>query len=473
MKNITLLTSLVLSALVVAACGKYEKHPVENIDTYRENGRKELEKGPEKEQVRTETIIVEKPVEVVREQATIDENSLIIAPDRKMVFIEGASTTFKVVARSTIQGVKVKLSGKNLPEGAKLEKSPTEADVYLLTWTPKIYTVPAGESLKEVDVKFGLEVTETPSERVKKALESVTREREATLFVKRTQAVPSDLKIEGLTDEVAEGSVTKFSVTVKVPGIDGQTPRKPMLTIFNDLGQSTGVEYTEQDGTRHVMIDPAQREAVYAGEQKWKFSLVFDTKNIAVRPDMDRRGQSLSQSAVSHVRFNLLVTSPFGTVTPQILKLVKIGMNRPVSSPRFDLAGLTGPALELTPGEKMKFNFTVVSGEPSAALKLELPDLKSLVGSPKLSCKVSPNGASKQDCSLEWTVPCAASDENLKQEIAMTATATIAGRNSEPVRQVLNTIRSKKDKVGCAAPAQATPAPARPAQTRPQTQAGR
>ncbi|MFN7729713.1 MAG: hypothetical protein ACK5P7_11200 [Bdellovibrio sp.] len=457
MKTVNFLTTLglsltTLSVVVMLGCGKYEKHPVENIDTYRDNGRKELEKGPEKQETRTETIIVEKPVEVVREQATIDENALIISPDRRLVFTEGMPATYKVGARSTIAGVKVRLNAKNLPEGAKLEKSPTEADVYLLTWTPKIYTVPANDSLKEIDVKFGIEVTETPSEKVKKALFGITREREVTLQVKRTQAVPTELAIEGLGAEVAEGTITKFQVTVKIPGIDGQAPRKPMLTVFNDLGQTAGVAYLEQDGTRHVMIDPTAREAIYVGDLKWKFSLIFDTKNISARPDLDSRGQTLSQSATSNVRFNLLVTSPFGTVTPQILKLVKIGLNRPVSAPRFDFAGLTGPALELTPGEKMKFNFIVSSADASSTVKLELPDLKTLVGAPKIACKSVINKPAKQECVLEWNVPCAATDAELKQEISMSATAVIAGRNSEPVQQVLNTVRSKKEKVGCAAP---------------------
>lgn len=461
MKTLTRMTILTLAGALVGACGRYEKNPVENLDQLRENGRQEIERGPEKPQVITEYVERPTPPQVVeKESATVNESYLVITPDLEMTYIEGQAATFFVRARSLVPGVKIKLTAQNLPEGAVLRdvsndetvNPKKEKDLYGLTWTAPLYTVPGNQAVKTIRVKFTAQVSEVPAGQDKKTLEGLVREKESVLLIVRNQEAPSDLKIENLPAEVAEGSVTKFQVTVKIPGIDGKTSQKPRLVLsYDGVSMTPGNNYLELDGSRHVVADVNQKEPQYAGDSRWKFSLVFDTKNVSVQPQLAPNGSVLPNADGTRVRLSFKAYSPYGASTPELLKQLKIGLTRPVAAPRFDLSGLGQEVLELTPGEKVKLSFFVASADSTSQVKVELPDLKTLPGGPTLKCAAA--GSAKQDCQLEWAVPCTAADRDLTQEIRMSATATVGGRNSEPVQQTLKTVRSKKEKVNCTNPA--------------------
>lgn len=474
MTNKTSILSLIALSMTLTACGKYDKNPVGNLDQMREAGTKELVLGPDKPQVIREEVVVYVPKEVVREverqvptvvtqvveQATVDEKYLVIAPDLNMNFVEGKSASFKVRARVLLPGAKINLTARNLPEGATLKDVSTANDpgLYELSWAAPLSTVPATSGHKVFTVKLVAQITETKDAADRKLLESLAREKEISLTVFRDQSPPSELVVTNLPNEVSEGSLTSFQVTVKVPGIDGSAAQKPTLQpIFDGVVAAAGQNYQESDGTRHLVADAGKADVEYVGNQTWKFNRVFDTKNIPAQPQLSKDGAVMANADGVRVRLSFKVYSPNGSSTAQVLKQIKIKYDRPVAAPRFDLSGIVGKdALELTPGESLRLHFYVESTDTRAAVKVQIPDLKGLVGSPSLECKDSTTGSFRQACTLRWAVPCSATEEQLKNEIKLSAQGTFSNTSSETASYALKTQKSKTAP-NCAAPVAATP----------------
>ncbi|MEZ0392817.1 MAG: hypothetical protein ACAH59_11425, partial [Pseudobdellovibrionaceae bacterium] len=238
MKNFKTLFLLTLTGSLMSACnGNVDKHPVEDLEEIKAY-QKENYVSKESPQQTTKYIEVEKPVVVEKkvyvpqkeiqvvekpvvqekevpfpvEQATINDKYLVITADSEMQFTEGQTSSFKVLGRSLIAGVKVNLVAKDLPSGATFEKAPgTEIDTYLLKWTPTYSIVPANSVFKTFKVKISAQVTEAPEGKNKEAIQKLMREKELTVFLLKDQKPPTDVTIEGLPDEVSEGSITPFS----------------------------------------------------------------------------------------------------------------------------------------------------------------------------------------------------------------------------------------------------------------------
>jgi hypothetical protein len=101
----------------------------------------------------------------------------------------------------------------------------------------------------------------------------------AVVLVTRQNQVPSNLEVKGLSETVKNSTLTKFSITVKVPGYDEKSQDKPILVISPDpLTYTPGVE-KEWDASRHVTF--ANHQSVkYIGNETWQFDLTLDTQNI-------------------------------------------------------------------------------------------------------------------------------------------------------------------------------------------------
>lgn len=331
-KNINLITIMSLS-LAIGACGDYKKDPVPDISEMRRDGKVEIQKGPNAARTVIREVVVEKTVEVIKEASTIDEKFIVITPDRQMTFNEGQKGQFKIRARSLVPGVAIKLAAQGLPDGAKIEKSASEQDVYILSWTPALYTIPSNDSMKAYTAKVTAEVTAARTPQELEKLKGLLREKEIDLFLFKNQEALSSLNVAGLSSVVDENTVTPFSVTVKVPGTDQKTPVKPRLTVTYDNVKSTaGNDFLELDGARYV--DLAKTEPEFIGDATWKFSLTFDTKKYSVQPQLGRDGSILPQADGTRVRLNLKVYSPYGLSTPESLVQVKIRYAQKVEAPK-------------------------------------------------------------------------------------------------------------------------------------------
>lgn len=452
MKNTQTLIPILAFAMLAAGCGEYQKDPVSDLQPMRENAKVEIQKGPDKPREITKEIIVEKPILVTREESTIDEKFIVITPDAQMTFNEGQQGQFKIRARVLVPGIEIKLSAQGLPDGAKLEQSTQEKDLYLLTWTPALYTVPANSAVKSFTAKVSAQISSTKNPADAEKLKGLVREKEINLFLFRNQEAPSALTVTGLNTEVNEGTLVPFIVTVKVPGTDAKTPQKPSLVVrYDGVSTTAGNNFLELDGSRYVVADLNRKEAEYLPQtQTWKFTMIFDTKNIALQPQLNKDGSVNPNADGTRVRLSFKVYSPYGTSTPEVLSQVKVRYNRPVTAPRFDVSGLGQQGLQVAPGQKVNLNFGVSSADAQAVVKVE-PATNSLVGSPKVECKASAAGANKQECTLTWAVPCDAKAEQLNGEVAMTAVSVVNGRNSDVTSYKLKVLASQKDEKLCPA----------------------
>lgn len=321
--------------LVLSGCGDWNKNPVPesktstgeafDLDTLRKHSKDVITHGQDKPREITNTVIVEKPVVVVKEESTIDQKFIVITPDAQMTFNEGQEGVFKVYARVLVPGVQIALTAKNLPEGATLTASQAEKDLYLLKWNPALYTVSSNENMKTFNVKLVAEINSVSSQQNADKLKGLVREREVNLFLFKNQEAPSELKVDGLASEVAQGQEIPFSVTVKVPGIDGRTAQKPRLVIsYDGVSYTTGNDFLELDGSRHVVADKNKKDPEYLGDSKWKFSLVFDTKNISVQPQLAKDGSFMVNATGLRVRLSFKAYSPNSLSTPETLSKLKI-----------------------------------------------------------------------------------------------------------------------------------------------------
>lgn len=329
-RNLILITSI--NTLLVG-CGDWQKAPIEDLKELREKARAENNLGTVKPREITNTVIVEKPKVVIKEESTIDDKFIVITPDAQMTFNETQESVFKVRARVLIPGVEIKLVAQGLPQGAVLEASKSEKDLYLIRWTPALYTVPSNANMRTFTAKLVAEIASVANDSNAQLLRGLVREKEINLFLFRTQESPSPVKVSGLTNEVMEGTSTPFEVTVRVPGVDDKAAQKPRLTIsYDGVSYTAGNNFLEQDGSRHIVADLNKKEPVYMGDFVWKFVLLFDTKNIPVQPQLAKDGTFLLNSDGTRVRFSVKALSPFGLATPEHLVQLKIRL-KPVATP--------------------------------------------------------------------------------------------------------------------------------------------
>jgi hypothetical protein len=334
LKMISTIASLIPAAMLLASCGSYQKDPVskDELQNISAEAKAEAERskeagtnGPTPTPTPTppekQIVYVDRPVQVVHEQATVDGKFLVITPDPQMTFTEGQSSSFKIKARVLVPGLTLTLKATNLPQGAELKNisSTTEPDTYSLTWTPALYTVPDNQPMKSVQIKFSADIAGKDADKYK----SLVTDKDATLFVFKNLSAPTDLTVVGLASEIAEGTQTPFTVTVKVAGIDGQATQKPRLMVtYDGVSYTVGNSFLELDGSRYVTV--AKKDAEYVGDSQWKFSLTYDTKNISVQPQLAKDGSFISNADGLRVRLSFKAYSPAGLSTAETVKQIKI-----------------------------------------------------------------------------------------------------------------------------------------------------
>lgn len=454
MKHIKSLITLIPVGFILAGCGGWKKDPVPNasgvtLTDLRKYAKEQDQNGPEKPRVITETVVVEKPQVVVKEESSIDDKFLVISPDSQMTFNEGQSASFKVRARVLVPGVNVKLTAQGLPDGATLQASSTEKDLYLLTWNPALYTVPANAGMKTYTVKLSAEVIVSDNAKNASQLKGLVREKEINLFLFRNQETPSALKVENLPLQISEGQLTPFTVTASVPGIDGSASVKPRLVVnYDGVSYTAGNGFLELDGSRYVVADINHKDPEYLGNSKWKFSLLFDTKNISVQPQLAKDGSIVKNADGTRVRLSFKVFSPFGLATPETLTQLKVAYINTLTAPRFDLVALGKPVLEVSRGQVVDFKFTASSPNNAAVVAVVVAEPK-LAGKASITCQNSAVGANKQDCTLSWTVPCDAAVDQVAGKIDMTATSALDGRTSETTSYSLKVVNASPEKNLC------------------------
>lgn len=142
--------SLLLSAtaaLTMAACGKFEKNPVPDLDTYRAQGT--AHKDDVSAALPTRTVYAQVPaqkeVEVDKEVTALDSTFVSITTTDSVMFPEGESTTItlKVSLDSPdLVGYVFDLTSSNMPPGNSTlvstgDVSNPRLQTFKFTWTPE------------------------------------------------------------------------------------------------------------------------------------------------------------------------------------------------------------------------------------------------------------------------------------------------------------------------------------------------
>lgn len=437
MKNTKVIVAVMSLSLLAAGCGEYSKNPVSDMDTLRANGKAEREAGPEViRERRVEIEVVKDGTVVTVEQAKIGADSIVVSPQLDMTFSEGQSASFPITTKVLVPGVQIKLAVTGLPEGATITESKTQPGTYMLTWTPPFYTIAAGQAAKTIIAKATPQFVAGDADKIA-ALKALDLSKEFALTIVPTNQAPRDQALNGLSTEVAEGTLTAFNITVKVPGLDENSPEKPDLILFFD-GQSTADwnNFLEMDGARHVSADPAKKSREYLGDNVWRFNRIFDTKNVNALAQVGKDGKAIDGANGTRVRFTFKVVGGRNLATPAQVFQVKINRTLPLEAPRFDLSGLKAESLKVARGQEISLGFNVSSVTSKANVKVEALQT-SLPGSPKLTCKASTQGAATQECVIVWKVPCDTEDAKLKGEITLSAYAVLEGRNSQAVQHTV------------------------------------
>ncbi|XGC82203.1 hypothetical protein ACES2L_06860 [Bdellovibrio bacteriovorus] len=448
MKTNHALISILSVSLLAAGCGEYSKNPVQDLAAMRENARLELKKGPDSVREITKEVIVKEDRIVKIEESTINGSLLVISADEDMDFEEGKTKQYKIQARVLDPSVEIKLNVEEKPKEVSIEKSTKEANVYILTYTPALYTVPANKKKQKLKVVLKAVVTSTKNAADAAKYEGLVRTKELDLTVFRTEDAPSEVQVLGLGTQVSEGTITTFSVTAKVPGTDANAPQKPSLIVTADENQSTaGQNFKDLDGSRHI---PADTKVEYIKDSVWKFTKTFDTQNIPVQPQIGKTGAILQNVDGTFVRVAFRVAYD-GLQTAPTVQRIKIAYTKPISAPRFDLTSIGQTGLKASPGKTVVANFTVTSADAQAEVKVETP-VTSLDVNPSLTCVDASTGANKQNCTLSLNVSCDTKLENLNGDITVNALSVVNGRNSNLVAAKIKVVATQ-DATLCSAEA--------------------
>ncbi len=308
-KSIQKITTASFTFFIAFSCSEYNKNPVEDITQYREYSKSEIDKDKVEPQVIEKTIIVEKPTLVTQEQVKIDGNLMSIQASDVITFTEGLNSEFSISTTSFIPDVKTKLTADTLPSGMSLKQVSVNQNEtkYKLSWKPERYFVKSNQIFE----KLNLTLT-SQFDSAKEGLKAISIKKTLTILVVKQNVAPTDLKVIGLENSIAQGKQTSFVIQVKVPGYDSQTADKPILVLSPDSSSLTPTSVSEGDATRHIRFK-SNESVKYLKDDIWSFELILDTQNVI-----------LSSNKIQSLKMIAKVYSPNGLSTPEQLIRVKI-----------------------------------------------------------------------------------------------------------------------------------------------------
>lgn len=327
MKSVLSYTLMAATLSLIACGGTSGQSPVTDIEQLRANAKQDLNKGPQP--LPEKIVYVTKDKEVIKEQATLNDTYFKIdLGEKTMAFYEGQATAYKITLRIQDPEIQMKLTAKGLPAGAELKDISTaqSPNTYELRWTPALYTISYDEQPpKTMNATLVPVLVSAKTQAKANTVKGLSLERTIFFSVFRNQEKPSELTVNGLTAEIQEGQVVPFSVVAKFPGVDNNSPVKPYLGHFKDNAtQVAGSNYLEMDGTRYISVDSSRAAIEYIGDFKWKFNLVFDTKNNPVESQKSKDG-SIANVNFTHTRlgmraFGAFNSSPVSVVRVKIIR---------------------------------------------------------------------------------------------------------------------------------------------------------
>lgn len=332
MKRLMQLSLITLGFALTACGGGSAEVPTEELVQMREKAKVNLAQGPQS--LPEKIVYITKDKEVIKEQATLTDSYFKIdIADKTLSFYEGQATAYKIALRVQDPEIQMKLTAKGLPAGAELKDISTKnsPNTYELRWTPALYTISYDEQPpKTMNATLVPVLISAKTPKKAEVVKGLALERTIFFSVFRNQQKPSELVLSDLPKEIQEGQIVPFSVIAKFPGVDNNAPVKPYLGSFKDnTTQVAGSEFLEMDGARYVSIDSNRASVEYLGDYKWKFNLVFDTKNNPVEAQKSKTG-GVASVDFTQVRLGMRA---YGAFNASPATVVRIKILRTVAQP--------------------------------------------------------------------------------------------------------------------------------------------
>lgn len=192
---------------------------------------------------------------------------------RILHFVAGEKSEYQIQARSFVDQTEYSLKGVQLPAGATLKLAPGSNSQWILSWTPPVDFIPAGQQGRDVDVAIEFIVGEGSSARAKNAHAPFEKQTAFRLTVRHSDEQPvitssADLDARQSVKE-SDGKV-KFTVVVTDPKSNGSNP--PVLYKKYDPAQGSE---TTLPGDFAVAAAGAPK---HLGSGKWEIPFEFNAK---------------------------------------------------------------------------------------------------------------------------------------------------------------------------------------------------
>lgn len=315
----------VLAGLVLTACGSTNSDPLKDYSDVKgvpagTQPSTKIEYVYVDREQRVE-VPVDRPVyypEEVKQEFAQAQVYQINFPNN-IKFTEGSETSFEFTVRVLQGKVKFDVEPSDMPAGAVIAAVSKDVNTatYKFTWTPRLGIIPTDSTEIEGLFKVSLSnlqyvsTTASENEAVKTLFETISKTKEVPYVVRRTQEIPT-LTVIGLQGNRAEGEEHRFTVEVEAPGT--YVGFEPNLNVFNDLSISPitprGVE---NNGALYIRVDERNPTPVKIGEEKWRFSFVFDTKNNIMLKQLNQNGVEVAGATQFLVRVSFQAITPFGS----------------------------------------------------------------------------------------------------------------------------------------------------------------
>jgi hypothetical protein len=345
--------AIIMSALLLPACGPTKTNPTKGYNTSGVPVGSDNKPNVEYVYVDKEIpVIKEVPVEVIKEVPVIQEKPVEvpvyiskeveqnfaqaqvfqISSPSNIKFIEGANSSFEFNVRILQGKVKFQTDVTGLPAGANLEQISSEINSakYKLSWTPKLGSIPVDQQEVEDTITVSLKnltfVSDDKAENAatEKVFSAIKKTKDISFVVRRTLVNPT-IKIVGLEGDRSEGEEKRFTVEVTAPGT--YVGNEPDLEVTYDMNNVITSKGAEMNGALYVRADETQTFRVKVGEEKWRFSFVYDTKNFPMQAAFDKNMKPIASADKFLVRASFQAITPFRTTSDKKMLQFAIKLN--------------------------------------------------------------------------------------------------------------------------------------------------
>ena len=239
----------------------------------------------------------------------------VITIEKTPTFIEGKPGSFTVGVSLKQPGVTSFdfniLNSTPATPGLVMTKSATDLNSFVVSWTPPKGTVTTALPLT---VSFELEISNVKATdpEVETLYKSVVMKEQGTLTVQRTGTQPEIVDAGSLPSQVAQGSVTPFTVAV----IDAaSTPNNPPRVDIYFSGTNKTEKGYKANGATYVRTVSTPKYDASTGQ--WKFAFAFDAQNNDVGAQLDANGNRVEGATELETRLFMKVYGVTGVASSE------------------------------------------------------------------------------------------------------------------------------------------------------------